>query len=87
MTAVFVQRPILEEKWRVPFSNFLINTLVGMYVAKGGAADEAFDWAFEIARRMGFRFVSGPEGGVVSTEPYETNQQRRQDVGPARRIR
>lgn len=68
MTAVFVQRPIIEEQWRVPFSTFLINTLVGAQVYRGGSPNKAFDRAFEIAQRLGFKVVAGPEGSIVRTD-------------------
>ncbi len=68
MTAVIVQRPPFEERWRVPFSTFLINTLVGIHVLQGGSPNKAFDRAFEIAHRLGFKFVASPEGGTVHTE-------------------
>jgi len=78
LTAIIVQRPPIEERWRVPFSTFVVNTLVGMYVAQGGAADKAFDWAFETMRRLGFQFVASPEGSTVSTSLTEAmgHQQR-----------
>jgi hypothetical protein len=78
LTAIIVQRPPVEERWRVPFSTFVVNTLVGMYVAQGRAADKAFDLAFETMRRLGFQFVASPEGSTVSTSLTEAmgHQQR-----------
>jgi len=78
LTAIIVQCPPIEERWRVPFSTFLVNTLVGAYVAQGGSADKAFDWAFETVRRLGFQFVASPEGSTVSTSLMEAAGHREQ---------
>ncbi len=78
LTAIIVQRPPIEEQWRVPFSTFLVNTLVGMYVAQGVASDKAFDRAFEAVRHLGFQFVASPEGSTISTSLTEAMRHQQQ---------